>query len=125
MNTAEKTLPLKRTLDDRLGVTVDVGDPLRSALKALDVHAKHHGIWLNRRAAYCRSNLLQEWVDGSKPAPQSNFLQRQGAAMMLLSIFDAICMSSPEARQAALDLGLQPVFEQVQGADDHAPGVAA
>jgi hypothetical protein len=119
MNTKEMTLPLKQTQDGRLGVTADVGNPLRSALKAIDMHAKHHGIWLNSRAAYCPGNLLKEWETSSKPAPQSNFLQRQGAAMMLLSLFDAICMSSPEARQAALDLGLQPVFEQAQGEADH------
>lgn len=61
--------------------------------------------------------LLHEWIRPHTRGPE--FLQRQGARMMLIGLFDYLCHTSAQARQAALDLGFKPVFEQVQGEADH------
>ncbi len=42
------------------------------------------------------------------------------AVMAVLGLFDHLCSSSAEARQVALDLGFQPLFEDSQREIDRA-----
>lgn len=91
--------------------------PWHLMMKAMAMHGKCIDVAFALRPHFTPASLLHEW--NFPHQRDASFMQRQGARMMLMGLFDYLCQVSPEARQAALDLGFKPVFEQAQREADH------